>query len=81
MRDERTGKQVTPALIPIPFGTVVMVVLIVLTVLGFVFDWAAKGNLAGAAIAWFLFFVIGTTLAFRAARKAGEWPPRERRDS
>lgn len=80
MRDERTGKEITPALFPLPFGIGLMVVLVVLTVLGFVFDWAARGTIAGAAIVWFVVFVLGTTYAFHKARQAGEWPPPDRQD-
>lgn len=74
-------EETTPALIPIPTGTVIMVVLALLTLLSWVMDWAAFGTFAGLATAWFLFFVVGTTLAFRKARQAGEWPPPGRRDS
>lgn len=80
MRDERTGKEVTPALFPIPFGIGLMVVLIGLTVLGLVLDWAATGLIMAAAIVWSLLFGVGTPLAYRAARKAGEWPPPDRKD-
>jgi hypothetical protein len=81
MAENERDEQLTPALIPIPTGTVIMVVLVVLTLLSWVMDWAAVGTFAGFTIAWFLFFVVGTTLAFRKARQAGEWPPPDRRDS
>ena len=35
----------------------------------------------GISVAWFLFFVVGTTYVFHKARQAGEWPPPDRRDS
>jgi hypothetical protein len=81
MDGSRRDEQLTPALIPIRTGTAIMVVLVVLTLLSWAMDWAAVGTFAGFAVAWFLFFVVGTTYVFHKARQAGEWPPPDRSDS
>lgn len=81
MAERDHDRPVTPALVPIPTGTAVMAVLLLLTLAAWAMGWGAVGTFAGLTIAWFLFFVVGTAYAFHRARKAGEWPPRDGRDA
>jgi fatty acid desaturase len=81
MAENERDQELTPALIPIRTGTTIMIVLAVLTLVTWALGWQVYGMFLGISVAWFLFFVVGTTYVFHKARQAGEWPPPDRRDS
>ena len=71
--------EITPALLSTKAIVILVGSLLAASLLAWPLDDSLGTVLLVMAVVTGLFFAITTPLAYRAARKAGEWPPKDQR--